>query len=95
MSDLEAQPPSVRPVRKLVFVLVLLVLAVGLALLVFHGIQTRVRAEATLVRETESSAALSVGVIRPKRARPKTSWSFPATSRRSPTRPSMRAPTAT
>jgi len=56
-------------VRKLVFVLVLLVLAVGLALLVFHGIQTRVRAEATLVRETESSAALSVGVIRPKSGR--------------------------
>ena len=70
MSDLEAQPPSVRPVRKLVFVLVLLVLAVGLALLVFHGIQTRVRAEATLVRETESSAALSVGVIRPKAGAP-------------------------
>ncbi|MGO9094482.1 MAG: efflux RND transporter periplasmic adaptor subunit [Bryobacteraceae bacterium] len=70
MSDLEAIPPSVRPVRKLVLAVVLLAVAAGLAVLVFHGIQTRVRAEAALVRETERSAALSVGVIRPKAGAP-------------------------
>jgi RND family efflux transporter MFP subunit len=49
---------------------VLLALAVGVAVLVFKGIRTRVRAEAALVRETEKSAVLEVGVIRPTAGAP-------------------------
>jgi RND family efflux transporter MFP subunit len=54
----------------LLLAVVLLAVAAGLAVLVFHGIGTRVRAEAALVRDTESSAALAVSVIRPKAGAP-------------------------
>jgi RND family efflux transporter MFP subunit len=70
MSDLEAKPPASRPGRRLIFVLVLAAMAVGLAVLVVNGIQTRVRAATALARETESSAVLEVGVIRPKAGAP-------------------------
>jgi RND family efflux transporter MFP subunit len=70
MSELETKAPIGGPGRRLIFAVVLLALAVGVAVLVFKGIRTRVRAEAALVRETEKSAVLEVGVIRPTAGAP-------------------------
>ena len=56
--------------KKALGVLVLLMAAGALGLFIFRGLQERVRAESTLIRETRDATVLNVSVIRPKLGAP-------------------------
>ena len=56
--------------KKALWVLVLLMAAGALGLFIFRGLQERVRAESTLIRETRDATVLNVSVIRPKLGAP-------------------------
>jgi RND family efflux transporter MFP subunit len=53
-------------VKKAAGFVLFLLLAGGLGLLIFRGVQQRVRAESTLMRETEDAEVLNVNVVHPK-----------------------------